>query len=93
MPLPVDTSTTPQSSEARRTAGQEGRLGQVERGKRKNAYFTDSGPSGSGNPPDPSGAPPNGTVATGYYPNKTAGFRTWLWTRANDEWYGVNMTA
>ena len=93
MPLPVDTSTTPESAAARQRAGSEGRLGQVERGRRKNAYFTDSSPSGAGNPPKPSGSPPNGTIATGYYPNKTAGFKTWIWARAHGAWFGVNAAA
>lgn len=93
MPLPVDISTTPQSAEARQKAGSEGRLGQTERSRRKPGYFVDTSPSGSGNPPKPSGSPPNGSIATGYYPNKTAGFRTWQWARANGEWYGVNAAA
>lgn len=93
MPLPVDTSTTPSSAEQRRISEHAGRLAQVERARRKNAYFEDTGPIGVGNPPKPSGSPPDGTIATGYYPNKTAGFRTWLWTRANGEWFGVNMPA
>lgn len=93
MPLPIDTTTSPQSAAARAAAQRDGRLGQVERGKRKPAYFEDTGPVGFGNPPKPTGSPPNGTIATGYYPNKTAGFKTWIWTRANNEWYGVNASA
>ena len=93
MPLPVDSSTTPESAQQRRLARHAERLGQVERARLKPGYFEDTSPSGSGNPPKPSGSPPDGTIATGYYPNKTAGFRVWLWTRANGAWAGVNMPA
>jgi hypothetical protein len=88
----TDPTTSPGEASARRAARFERRLSSVER-RPGPIDFTDTGPTGAGNPPKPSGSPPNGTIATGYYPNKTAGFRTWQWARANGEWYGVNAGA
>lgn len=92
MTLPVDTTTSPAQASARRAARFERRLSGAER-VAVPASFTDPGPTGAGNPPKPSGSPPNGSIATGYYPNRTAGFRTWRWARANGEWFGVNAGA
>lgn len=89
----TDTSTTAAAAEAQKDRNLAARLDNFERNRPKAGYFVDTGPTGFGNPPKPDGAPPNGTIVTGYYPNKTAGFRTWRRTRANNEWWGVNASA